>query len=64
MQASIWPIVPAPDEDDDDDDCGVVSGMIISKGTRSTPRKPAPVLLCPPQVPYDLAWARTREAGD
>jgi hypothetical protein len=47
------PIVPAPgdDDDDDDDDDGEIGGM-ISKGNRSTRRKPAPVPLCPPQTPY------------
>jgi hypothetical protein len=41
----------------DDGDCGAVGGMKIGKGTRSTRRKPAPVLLCPPQIPHDLTWA-------
>jgi hypothetical protein len=26
---------------------------------RSTRRKPAPVSLCPPQIPHDLTWAAT-----
>jgi hypothetical protein len=30
--------------------------------------KPAPVPLCPPQIPHDMTWARTQaaevEAGD
>jgi hypothetical protein len=54
-----WPIVPAPDVDDE---CGAVGGMRISKGKRSTRTKPAPVPLCPPQIPHDLTWARTRAA--
>jgi hypothetical protein len=33
-------------------------------GNRSTRRKPAPVPLCPPQIPHDLTWARTRAAAD
>jgi hypothetical protein len=32
----------------DDDECGVVGGMRIGKGNRSTRRKSAPVPLCPP----------------
>jgi hypothetical protein len=35
-----------------DDECGAVSGMRIGRGSRSTRRKPAPVLLCPPQIPH------------
>jgi hypothetical protein len=46
----------------DDDECGAVGGMRIGKGNRSTRRKPAPVPLCPPQIPHHLAWARTRAA--
>jgi hypothetical protein len=34
-----------------DDECGVVGGMRIGRGNRSTRRKPAPVPLCPPQKP-------------
>jgi hypothetical protein len=54
------PIIPAPDDDDDDDDddvideCGIVSGMRICKGNRSTLRKPATVPFCPPQILRDL----------
>jgi hypothetical protein len=43
MLATIWPIVPAPD-DDDDDECGVI-GAMVRKGNGSTLRKPAPVPL-------------------
>jgi hypothetical protein len=53
-----WPIVPAPD-----DDYGAVGGMRIGKGNRSTRRKPAPVPLCPPGIPHDLTWVRTRAAA-
>jgi hypothetical protein len=42
------PIVPAPGDYDD----GKISGMMIGRGNRSTGRKPAPVLLCPPQTPH------------
>jgi hypothetical protein len=44
--ATVWPIVPAPD--DDDDECGAVGGMRIGRGNRSTRRKLPPVPLCPP----------------
>jgi hypothetical protein len=37
-----------------DDDYGAAGGMRIGKGNRSTRRKPAPVPLCPPQIPHDL----------
>jgi hypothetical protein len=46
-----------------DDDNGVVGGMRIGRGNRSTRRKPAPVPLCPPQIPHDLTWDRTRAAA-
>jgi hypothetical protein len=46
-----------------DDDYGAVGGMRISTGSRSTGRKPAPVPLCPPQIPHDLTWDRTRAAA-
>jgi hypothetical protein len=46
-----------------DDACGVVGGMKIVKGNRSTRRKPPPVPLCPPQIPLDLTWDRTRAAA-
>jgi hypothetical protein len=46
------PIVPAPGDYDD----GEMGGM-IGKGNQSARRKPAPVPLCPPQIPHA---ARTR----
>jgi hypothetical protein len=46
-----------------DDDCGEVGGMRTGRGNLSTQWKPAPVSLCPPQMPYDLTWARTRAAA-
>jgi hypothetical protein len=48
------PIVPALGDYDD----GEIGGM-IGRGNLSTRRKPAPVLLCPPQMPH-AARARTR----
>jgi hypothetical protein len=52
--ASNRPIVPPPGDDDDDDD-GEIGGMMISRGNRSTWRKPAPLPLCPRQTPHALA---------
>jgi hypothetical protein len=46
----------------DDYECGAVGGMRTGRANRSTRRKPAPVPLCPPQIPHDLTWARTRAA--
>jgi hypothetical protein len=45
----------------DDDKCGAV-GMRIGRENRSTRRKRAPMPLCPPQIPHDLTWTRTRAA--
>jgi hypothetical protein len=46
------------------DEYGAVGGMWIGRGTRSTRNIPAPVPLCPPQIPHDLTtWARTRAAA-
>jgi hypothetical protein len=47
----------------DDYDCGAIDGMRICRGNRSTRIKPAPVPLCPPQIPHDLTRARTRVAA-
>jgi hypothetical protein len=44
-----------------DYDNGEIGGMIGS-GNRSTRRKPAPVPLCPPQIPH-AARTRTRAAA-
>jgi hypothetical protein len=33
---------------------GEIGGMMIGRGNWSTPRKPAPVPLCPPQTPHAL----------
>jgi hypothetical protein len=57
--ATEWPVVPAPDDYDDEE----FSGMKIGKGNRSTRRKPAPVPLCPPQIPLHQTRARTRTAA-
>jgi hypothetical protein len=56
--ATVWPIVPAPD----DSDCGAVGGMQIGRGNRNTLSKQVPVPLCPPQIPHDLTRVRTRAA--
>jgi hypothetical protein len=50
------PIVPAPGDYD-----GEIGAMVV-RGNRSTPRKPAPVPLCPPQTPH-AARTRTRAAA-
>jgi hypothetical protein len=47
----------------DDGDCGAVGGMRIGRGNRSTGRKPAPVPLCPPQIPHDLGSNPGRRGG-
>jgi hypothetical protein len=47
--ATNWPSVPAPGDYD-----GEIGGIMISRGNRSTRRKPTPVPLCPPQTPYAL----------
>jgi hypothetical protein len=52
-----WGILYQPQMIDDDDDCGAIGGMRIGSGNRSTRRKPVPVPLCPPQIPYDLTSA-------
>jgi hypothetical protein len=44
------------------DVCWIVGGMRISRGNRSTRRKPAPVLLSLPQIKHDLTWTRTLAA--
>jgi hypothetical protein len=46
----------------DEGDCGAIGGMRIGRGNQSTLRKPAPAPLCPPQIPHDQTWARTRAA--
>jgi hypothetical protein len=51
---------PLPPPSPRDYEVGEFGGMIIGKGNRSTRRKPAPMPLCPPQIPRDLAG---REPG-
>jgi hypothetical protein len=46
----------------DDGDCGAIGELKIGRGNPSTRRKPAPVPLCPPQIPHMLSRARTRAA--
>jgi hypothetical protein len=57
--ATEWPIVPAPGDYDD----GEFGGMKIGRGNRSTRKKPAPVPLCPSQIPLDQTRSRTRLAA-
>jgi hypothetical protein len=47
----------------DDDDYGAVGGMRIGSGNRSTRIKPAPVPLCPAQIPHDLGSNPGRRGG-
>jgi hypothetical protein len=54
-----WPIVPAPGDYDD----GEIGGMMIGRGNRSTGRKPAPVPLCPPQIPHAYPDANPDRRG-
>jgi hypothetical protein len=62
--ATNCPIVPAPGDYED----GEFGGMMIGRGNRSTRRKPTPVPLCPPQIPYALPgrelWLPRWEASD
>jgi hypothetical protein len=37
--------------------------LITGKGNRTARRKPAPVPLCLPQIPYDLTRAQTQAAA-
>jgi hypothetical protein len=52
------PIVSAPGEYDD----GEIGGVMTGRENRSTWRKPAPVLLCPPQTPHAVR-TRTRASA-
>jgi hypothetical protein len=56
-----WPIVQP--RMIDDGGCGAIGGMRIGRGNRSTRRKPAPVPLCPPQIPHDLTSNPARRGG-
>jgi hypothetical protein len=47
----------------DGGDCGVISGIKVDRGNRSTQMKPSPAPLCPPQIPHDHIRARTRPAA-
>jgi hypothetical protein len=44
-------------------DCGVIVGMKIGRGHRSTRRKPAPAPLCPPQIRLDQTRDQTQAAA-
>jgi hypothetical protein len=39
-------------------ECGAFGGMRIIRTDRGTRRKPAPVPLCPSQIPHDMSWGR------
>jgi hypothetical protein len=61
--ATMWPILPAPDDEGSGDECGAVDGMRIGKGNPKYSVKTCPVPLRPPQIPHDLTWAQTRVAA-
>jgi hypothetical protein len=44
------------------DEYGSVGGMGIGRGKPCIQRKPAPVPLCPPQIPHKLTWDWTQAA--
>jgi hypothetical protein len=48
---------------DGDYDYGDIGGMNKWQGNRITLSKPAPVSLCPPQIPHDLSRSRTQAVG-
>jgi hypothetical protein len=48
--ATVWPMY----QPQMIDEYGAVGVMRIGRGNRSAPRKPAPVPLCPPQIPHAL----------
>jgi hypothetical protein len=58
--ATNWPIVPA--RMIDDDECGAVGGINVGRRSRNSWKQPAPVSLCPPQIPHHLTRARTLAA--
>jgi hypothetical protein len=47
----------------DSGDCGAFGGIKADRRNRNTRRNPAPVSLCPPQIPNDMTRARTRAAA-
>jgi hypothetical protein len=40
-------------------ECGATDGMRIGRENWSTQKKPAPVPVCPSQIPHVLTWDRT-----
>jgi hypothetical protein len=44
------------------DSYGAVGGIRMRKGNPSTWRKPAPLTICPLQIPYYLIWDGTQAA--
>jgi hypothetical protein len=48
--ATNWPIVPASDDYEDEE----FGGIMIGRGNLRNRKKPAPVPLCPLQIPHDL----------
>jgi hypothetical protein len=58
--ATNWPIVHGPG----DYEAGEFGGTMTGKGNRSTRRKPAPVQLCPQQIPHDLTGREPGRRGE
>jgi hypothetical protein len=58
--AANWPVVPAPV---DYDECGAVGTIRIGRETEVLEENLDLAPLCPPQIPHDLTWARTRAAA-
>jgi hypothetical protein len=54
-----WPIVPSPGDCEDEK----FGGIKIGRGDRSTRRKPTPVPLWLPQIPFDQTRERTLAAA-
>jgi hypothetical protein len=44
-------------------DCGAIHRMKIGSGNRSARGKSFPVSICPPQIPQDFSWDRTRSVA-
>jgi hypothetical protein len=44
------------------DEYGAAGGMRINRGSLSALREPAPVPLCPPQIPHNMTCVLTRAA--
>jgi hypothetical protein len=52
MATTSGPTVPAQMIDE----CGAIGEMSVGRGKGRNLRKPAPVVLCPPQIPHDPSY--------